>query len=166
MFGTKFGQTPLFLQAKKQHRAIFRSFMGGAAADDDEGAGPPQWEAASFMIHKGKLWYSLEWNPSCLTLKGCPLKKGTYPINTKRKKGVCGVDDYGAPVNDANLDWERIKAIERSVHRKNLQPMIWQLIVDRREHPVMIVFSTPDLENNHVGCESSDIYLNWWVRCL
>ena len=42
MFGTKFGQTPLFLQAKKQHRAIFRSFMGGAAADDDEGAGPPQ----------------------------------------------------------------------------------------------------------------------------
>jgi len=37
------GQTPLFLQAKKQHRAIFRSFMGGAsAADDDEGAGQPQ----------------------------------------------------------------------------------------------------------------------------
>jgi len=64
-------------------------------------------------------------------------------------------------MNDANLDWERIKATERSVHRKKIQPMIRQLIMGRREHPVMIVFLTPDLENNRVGYESSYIYLNW-----
>jgi len=39
--GAVFGQWFVNRKAKKQHRAIFRSFMGGAsAADDDEGAGP------------------------------------------------------------------------------------------------------------------------------
>jgi len=37
--GAVFGQWFVNRKAKKQHRAIFRSFMGGAA-DDDEGAGP------------------------------------------------------------------------------------------------------------------------------
>ena len=81
----------------------------------------------------------LEWNPSWNKLSKSPFKRGRIPISTKQKKVVCGGDDYGAPMNDANLDWERIKANERSVHRKNLQPMIWQLIMDRRENPVMIV---------------------------